>query len=384
MRVLLCLLSNQHIPNLMSVHHYRPDRLLLLETDRAAREKWADHFLKALKLGGLGFPRETIRVEAEDNIPSMRKALQEAYGKEPSGHWIANVTGGTKPMSIAAFQFFSAFGARLIYLNVPRPDVLLDLQTGQTETCPYRPTIAEYLAGYGFDLTKAAEKIAEDEQRAREWCATAQTLAREARSDDLLTFPSEEERTRARRKGFPLAAAPWKDWVRNSPILLPMLVDFASAAGQVTRHQTDFLLGRWLEVFMWNLLTRHADDLAIWDVRLGLEVGREEARNDLDVTFMCRRGLVVVECKTGSQTYGPWTDVFYKLEAVKQQLAALNIESVLAASVANILDKDGQALREDVQNRARLYRCRIVTLPNIRKLGGDPGNTESVRVCFGL
>lgn len=135
---------------------------------------------------------------------------------------------------------------------------------------------------------------------------------------------------------------------------------------------------------MWNLLTRHADDLAIWDVRLGLEVGREEARNDLDVTFMCRRGLVVVECKTGSQTYGPWTDVFYKLEAVKQQLAALNIESVLAASVANILDKDGQALREDVQNRARLYRCRIVTLPNIRKLGGDPGNTESVRVCFGL
>jgi hypothetical protein len=384
MRVLLCLLSNQHIPNLMSVHHYRPDRLLLLETDRAAREKWADHFLRALQLGGLNYPRETIHVKAEDTIPSVRKALQEAYDKEPSGEWIANATGGTKPMSIATFQFFSALGARVVYLNVPRPDVLLDLQTGQTETCSYRPTIAEYLAGYGFDLTKSPENVAKEEQRAREWCAMAEALAREARSDALLTFPSEKERSRARDKGCPVSTVSWNDWVRVSPTLSAKMAEFAGATDKYTRYQIDFLLGRWLEVFVWNLLTRHADTLGIWDVRLGLEVGREETANDLDVTFMCRRGLVVVECKTGSQTYGPWADVFYKLEAVKQQLAALNIESVLAATVGNILDSDGLSIKPDVQNRARLYRCRIVSLPDIRKLTEESAPTELIRSRFGL
>jgi hypothetical protein len=290
-------------------------------------------------------------------------------------------------MSIATFQFFSALGARVIYLNVPRPDVLLDLQTGQSETCPYRPTIAEYLAGYGFDLTKAAQKVAEDEQRAGTWCAMAEALAQDACSDDLLTFPSDEkndERTRARKKGFSLASAPWNAWVLASPSLLAKLSEFASSEGQFTRHQTDFLLGRWLEVFVWNLLTRHAEALGIWDVRLGLEVGRDRAANDLDVAFMCRKGLVVVECKTGSQTYGPWADVFYKLEAVKQQLAALNIESVLTASVGNILDADGQSIKQDVQNRARLYRCRIVSLPDIRQLATESDPAELIRSRFGL
>ena len=32
MKVLLCLLSDQHVPNLLSVHHYAPDQLVLIES----------------------------------------------------------------------------------------------------------------------------------------------------------------------------------------------------------------------------------------------------------------------------------------------------------------------------------------------------------------
>lgn len=69
MKVLLCLLSDQHVPNLLSVHHYVPDQLVLIESRQMESRKVASHFLKALKLGNLDYDaRHHIEpLNAEDN-----------------------------------------------------------------------------------------------------------------------------------------------------------------------------------------------------------------------------------------------------------------------------------------------------------------------------
>jgi len=100
-------------------------------------------------------------LDAEDNLEAIRTTLRRAYGKYASADWIANLTGGTKPMSIAIYEFFKALEGRLVYTNVAKPAVLLDIATQQTETCQHSLTIKEFLAGYGFESRKADNKIQE-------------------------------------------------------------------------------------------------------------------------------------------------------------------------------------------------------------------------------
>src|ERR1700730_15473731 len=115
----------------------------------------AKHFRAALKLGGLDFITDdrchVQPLEAEDNLDVIRKCLQQAYGRYPADEWIANLSGGTKPMSIAAHEFFKAVGARLVYVNFQRPNVLLGMDGRPAETCEDRATLPEVLAGQRFE-----------------------------------------------------------------------------------------------------------------------------------------------------------------------------------------------------------------------------------------
>src|SRR5690606_15196934 len=93
---------------------------------------------------------------------------------------------------------------------------------------------------------------------------------------------------------------------------------------------------------VWDVLTHHQDSLGIWDVRLGLEVGRigVQSGHDFDVAFMHKHGLSMVECKSGAQNQDAGGDVLYKVEAVKRQVGAIRVRSCLTTTASNILDRD--------------------------------------------
>jgi hypothetical protein len=44
-------------------------------------------------------------LDHEDNLDDIRRSLKQAYGQFAAEEWIVNLTGGTKPMSIAAYEF---------------------------------------------------------------------------------------------------------------------------------------------------------------------------------------------------------------------------------------------------------------------------------------
>src|SRR5262249_6240871 len=117
--------------------------------------------------------------------------------------WIANVTGGMKPMSIAAHEFFKNLNERVIYIDVERPDLMLGLDGMDPEKCTHQLSVAEFLAGYGFESSKPDQKIAEAETRAAQWWQCAQTIAQLSPGENLLTA-SRDEWSRAREKGLSL------------------------------------------------------------------------------------------------------------------------------------------------------------------------------------
>ena len=89
MYVLCCLLSDQHVPNLLSVHHFSPDHLVLIESPAMKRKQVAAHFLTALQMGGLDYKdRHDIEpLDAEDNLEAIRRCLARHMGntRRPTG-----------------------------------------------------------------------------------------------------------------------------------------------------------------------------------------------------------------------------------------------------------------------------------------------------------
>ena len=148
MKILFCLLSDQHVPNLLSVHHFKPDRLVLLKSGHE-EERRREEPAPALEAGDLDY-RGRCHVEPlpdENNLATIRTSIKRAYDGSPQDQWIANITGGTKPMSIAAYEFFKEKSARVIYTPINCPTELLDVENGGIETCRHRPKIREVVAG---------------------------------------------------------------------------------------------------------------------------------------------------------------------------------------------------------------------------------------------
>lgn len=393
MKVLLCLLSDQHVPNLLSVHHFNPDRLVLIQSTDMQRKEAARHFREALRRGGRDFTTNdrchVQPLEAEDNLDAIRKSLQQAYGRYPAEDWIANLSGGTKPMSIATYEFFKAVGARLVYVNFQKPNVLLGMDGRPAETCTYRPTLGEFLAGYGFESTKKQEDVDAAEARARSWSACATQIALRCPEQLLrlgdLHDPSVKKRwDDARKKGMDLAPgqlSPAESELRKAlSSSLGLREDPDGLRGKLDKYAVEFLTGGWLETFLWGLLERHAQALDIWDVRLGLRPGKVGVTTDseFDVAFMHDYRLSMVECKSGSQEHDPGAEVLHKVEAVVRQFRALGIRSYLATTSANVLGKDGK-LKPSIRDRSGIYQCRILVGDEIRELAQKADDAETVR-----
>jgi hypothetical protein len=383
--VLLCLLSRQHVPNLLSVHHFRPQHLVLVESQAMKQDKAAENFLTALRLGGQDYDRRCIvePLPAEDDMNAIRKALLEAYRRFPSADWTANVTGGTKPMSMVAYETFKALNGRVFYTSLSHSQQIINLLDGTIETFQHRPSIAEFLAGYGFELRKSLAKVRQSEERARQRTRLARLMA--LRGNGAVRFGlDDKQRNKAREKGLDLEGQLKADDAELRACLVEtfhLSDSHGSLHGRLDKYAVQFLTGGWLEELFWGQLVRHGDALGIHDVRLGISVARKGAssgENELDVAFMESGKLCVVECKTGSQDYDRHGDVLYKLDSIMNQFRALGVQAWLATTATNLFDATGK-VKPHVQERLAVSRLRLLRGSDIAALAASPDDSEVLR-----
>lgn len=387
MKVLLCLVTDQHVPNLLSVHHFQPDRVVLIRSSKMA--KATEYFLDALEIAK--FPQDRVDVlplEDENNLVSVRRCLHQAFGKFPEADWIANVTGGLKPMSIAAYEFFKALDARIVYIDSRRPNEILGLDGQPPETCSHLLSLDEFMAGYGFQISKAWPKIAESEDRARKWWPLARVIAEHAPDLNLLRLSDDgsgrEEWRAVREKGFSLE--PRHTQHIPQPVLDELVECWnltatdTAVSGSIDKYQGTFLTGGWLEAFLWKLLADHASQLGLEHVHLGVEARKKDtqAPTDFDVAFLMNQSLGAIECKSGGQEHSDDPNQpLDKLEARIQQFRALRVNPVLATTSSKILDATN-SVKATFAQRAAIYNCRIVTVHQIRELAAERASPELV------
>jgi len=390
MKVMVCLISDQHVPNLLTVHAVEPDLLFLVETPGMKSKRAAANFIKAIRMGNSKNQKCRIKTLMEENsIRATSELLETIFFNYSEAEWIVNITGGTKPMSIGAFEFFKNKTAKILYVPIIAQSQAIDFSSGSFIDLKYKLRIKEFLAGYGFDYLKKDEKIFKNEERAKKLLELAANLSanidlthktmndldikfKEAYGDDI-----EAARTKARNKGITLVNFEILDnKIRNLlSIAFGLHEDGRTLNGILKDHDVQFLTGGWLEVFIWGILAKYCAGLNIFDVRLGPHPGKKsdnndlqnKVKNDLDIAFMYGQSLRFVECKTGDQRHDPsGNETLYKVEAIKKQLGALNIKSYLATTAPNILK--GNEIKDAIAERAKLYNCTIIPSMEIRAL----------------
>jgi hypothetical protein len=400
-----CLLSDQLVPNLMSILHLKPDTLVLAETRQMREKNMVDNLIAALRLVGSEFDYSSqerkilCSIEEPNNLPRTAEAIQKILDDNPGVQWSVNLTGGNKVMSLAAFKVFDRMNVPEYYVEISHPDELLLLNENATFRCGHRLTCGQFMCCYGFRAEK--DKIQKG-WKPEDFLPLARAIACEEQQIHIKLGREDWEPLRKGKhvlaKGqitlgsSRLIEAFDRESNRRQTLtgtsLKPLAREDKCLIGPIDKLTGDFLTGGWLEILLYGLLDKNAEALGIWDVRLNLKMVKGQDRtfeNELDVVFMHNQQLHVIECKTGKQEHDPGTNALYKIEAVLSQLHALKRSVILATTAENIYQKAaGQVLEGEIKGsligRATHNEWKILDRPCIQKLAAATSAEEEVRL----
>jgi hypothetical protein len=336
-----CLVSAQATPNVTPAldPNFRPrEAVLLVSPDMAQRATWVEGVLR------------------ENSVRSSRVALKDAWDiehiRDTVLEWLAvhegesvalNATGGTKPMSIAAYEVFRASDKPIFYVHpeldrvlwlFPQGEPSYDLADkirlkafcqahGATVVEPgNRQGVPEALRRLTEGLINNAEKYAKAmrtlnwaaHQAEREKSLNSPQISLQQQGDDFLSLVH---------------------WFEQAN-LLSFQRDRLTFADENARF---FVNGGWLEAYVYGeCLSLKRQDM-LQDIARGLVVERETqhgtVRNELDIAFLKGNKLYVIECKTkffGASEQDPGgANALYKLDSLRDLIGGLQARAMLAS-----------------------------------------------------
>lgn len=383
---LVCVLTDQHVPNLLSVKKFRPKRLVLVASGRM-REK-AVPFLLSLKSGGLDYSGDSdtgshfiIDLRNENLIPAIHEDIAAGLAAIGSHeNLVVNISGGTKLIGIGLYTFFAAKGARIIYTPANAPECFID--TADQSGTPVKflqndkplLTLDEFLLGYGFSDKESKSNLDRKEERALDSFDCALGIAMHAESEDLLNITDDERRLLRNGRAAPgqLRLSGFGERVKQLGYL-----DGLMRKNKLDRYDGEFLTGGWAEHFVFGLLHKHSKTLNLEGLRTGSKIApRGATDNDNELDACCMRGTTawIFECKSGSQENDRGVDALYKLEAVCRQVRALHAKPVFVTTGINIYEKgtasgdSSQVLKPGIKERIQAFGVNLVDLPQILSL----------------
>lgn len=153
-KTMLCLVGEQPVPNILPIRYCQPDAVALIHTHTTKRV--SDNLAPLLKKDYRVIPFE---ITAYD-ILKARNGLEKLIAAQQwrADELIFNLTGGTKPMSWAAFQLAQELSAEIVYLQSEGGQSLLyfyrfadgELKLEKKEIAAAQLSIKDYLHAHGL------------------------------------------------------------------------------------------------------------------------------------------------------------------------------------------------------------------------------------------
>lgn len=340
----LILVSAQPVPNITPVldERFTPQRIIMLVTP--GMEARSQALERIYKPRGIKVERHPI-ADAWD-IAHVSRQVEDIVMRHLEQHAderiILNVTGGTKLMSIAAFEVFRQLDLPIFYVH-PEQDRLVWLHPEKSATdLADRIKIKAYLQAYGaanvilqqqFGVTPAirdlTSQLIEDIERHATALGKLNFLAYQAERTGLQTDID---------CGY-----------RDNPALYDLLdlfsaADLCSLNGQqliFPDEQARFIVnGGWLEMHTYAQCLDLKNKIALQDVAYNIEIVRDNdgkpIPNELDVGVLKNNRLYLIECKAKrfndrQKNLGESADVLYKLNTLREVCGGQQAKAMLVS-----------------------------------------------------
>lgn len=141
MKILISILSKYLQPNFLLIKEFsnQYDKLIFITTPNMNNLKKGYYLEKALGMEENSVPQIEV---LEDDIQNIKEKLSaQKFSKDDT--YILNITGGTKLMSIALYEFFQDFDSNFFYIPEGK-NVVRNLKTNDEVPLSYRLNLKEY------------------------------------------------------------------------------------------------------------------------------------------------------------------------------------------------------------------------------------------------
>lgn len=302
--LLVSLVSDQTIPNVQLIKEfpYISDYLFVttIGMEKKGVRKWI------VKTCGLENTRE-ISVDEfsfEDITNKLDEQNFELYDKI-----IVNITGGTKIMTLAAYEFFKQAGVQSIYYITGKDDECLKLfpkSKIKKNVLQNKVTINEYLNAYGFEVKNAEKCSISFDQTERIFNSFCEMdIYKEFQEAYKFLF---SKRGKSVKKDEYIIVEELLNGIGYTPVV----------SNSLNKAEVKYLTGDWFEEYIGN---RIKNELNLDDSQLliGSEIFKEiplksknnisfllnsddtqkdSSGNEIDVMFVYQNQFYSIECKT--------------------------------------------------------------------------------------
>jgi len=369
--VQVCLVSAQATPNLTPLLDpaFAPRRVVLLvSTDMRERAAWLADVVRQR-----GIAVEQVDIADAWDMPGVCDRLVAWLDKQGDACSVAlNVTGGTKPMAMAAQQAFAMADKPVFYVHQGRDELLWLTPRLAPTRMANRLTLEPYLHAHGWQVMERPALLKSSDAMRR----LTDELVLQVGSLELalgrLNWYAQECQKLGRLE------IDLGDRDHKNPGFMALIDKFAAARacallGGKLRFPNEasrfYCNGGWLEHHVAGLLDGLRLQGKIQDLAVNLKVRSLNNRlsgnagsNELDVAVLAHNRLHIIECKT--RIFGERDSAapaVYKLDALTV-LGGLNTLGMLV-SYRSLIDGDRQ--------RARDLRIRTVVGSAIANLGQE-------------
>lgn len=345
----LILISAQPIPNLTPVldEVVRPKNIVMLVSqDMQDRANALENIFKPR---GISVQQQPIVDPWDAN--AISDCVLDILGQYAEGEIALNATGGTKLMSIAAYEVFRSQNAPIYYIH-PEQDRLLWLSPKHpAHELADRLKLKDYLMAYGarqvdipepHGVKPAIRTLTETVLRGID------RYANELGALNYLAYQADN----------PTLAAEIEHGPQSKPLLWELLELFEQAGlCRINGHHICFTdaearftaNGGWLEMHTYGICLSLKKTLLLQDVASNITIQRQPAgktpvKNEIDVGLIKANKLHLIECKTKQMEKD--ADVLYKLDSLRDLMGGLQGKAMLVSF--NVLDKASRARAKEL------------------------------------
>lgn len=337
MNLLVNIVSVQTIPNVQFIKQFyeEGDELLFIVTEQSIG--YAENIRTALNRHEADKLTKLVNVY---DIQDMQDKLDKInYSKYEN--ILVNITGGTKPMSLATYTFFCqdkfAPKVAVYYIEGYKSEYIKIFPSGDNNLTPFNNciNIEEYVKAYGLKMGKKNSLTLPKEY----------TMEFYDRFEDFTWKefePINDIREQRDQKLIKIEAGSDVEKFLTK-------INFPYTDQKLTRSQATYLSGGWFEEY---IACRISDCFNIpfgEQLVTSLKLTQSNTINEYDVVFMYKNKLHIIECKTfivNKERKELVNNTIYKSTALKQMMGSYVKSFICTLNYSSDI-KDAQILRSN-------------------------------------